>query len=292
MAGEEKTPEEIEAQKAEQKVEKEAQEKLDKETAANEATEERARIQGWVPKDDFRGDKERWISANDYVERADTMMPILKAANVKLEKKFLDIEKELESQKELSKKMIKIHGKYSKDSYDGRMSDIKARKLKAVEDQDTDLYKRLEDEESKIVKPEVIEAPEEDTKEKDHPEVAKWKEENSSWYGDNVELTEYADIIADRMAKSGHSYNHYDFCNAVKKKVIKMFPDEFKNPAAERGSGVDESDTRGGEDTKTGKKTWNDLDKDAKAQCAELIATIPNYTKEKYLKEYFSEEAE
>lgn len=290
MAEEEKSQEELEAQEAEQKVEKEAQEKLDKETVENEAVEERARIMGHLPKKEFKGDPERWISAKEYVERADTMMPILKATNAKLEKKFLDLEKELETQKELSKKMVKIHGKYSEDFYDGQISDIKARKLKAVEDNDVDLFKKLEDEESKIVKPETLETPEEDTKEKDHPEVAKWKEENSSWYGVDVELTEYADIIADRMAKSGHSYKEYDFCKAVKAKVKKMFPDKFKNPNAEKGSGVDEGDTRGGGEIKSEKKTWNDLDKDAKAQCAELIATIPKYTKEKYLKEYFSEE--
>lgn len=290
MAEEEKSPEELEAQEAEQKVEKEAQEK--KETEKKEATVERARIMGHIPKEDFKGDPERWISAEQFVERADTMMPIMKAQNVKLEKKFLDIEKELEEQKELSKKIVKIHRKYSDDFYDGRVSDIKARKLKAVEDNDVDLFKKLEEEESKVEKPEVLEVPEDDTKEKDHPDVAKWKDDNKSWYGVDVELTDYADIIAERMAKGGHSYSESEFCKAVKKKVKTMFPDKFKNPNAKKGSGVDEGNTRGGEDIKSDKKTWNDLDQDAKNECTELVATVKGYTKEKYVKEYFSEEAE
>lgn len=255
--------------------------------------EQRARIQGWVPEDEFRGDKERWITAKDFVERADHMMPILKSVNAKHERKILKLEKDLKEQKELSKKMIKIHGKYSTDLHDSRISDIKARKLAAVEAGETDLYKTLEDEESKIEKPEVIAEPEEEiipTKTK-NPDVVRWEQENAHWYGEDTELTEYAEIIAEKMAKGGHSYgdDSYGFCNAVKAKVKTMFPNKFTAPGATGGSGPDEPNTRGAEAPKTKGKTWNDLPADAKAQCANNIASIPNYTKEKYIKDYFEE---
>ena len=52
---------------------------------------------------------------------------------------------------------------------------------------------------------------------------------------------------------------------------------------------MDESNLRGGENqnTSSGKKTWNDLPPEAKHQCTNLLAQIPGYTKEKYLKDYF-----
>jgi protein required for attachment to host cells len=250
--------------------------------------EERAKLQGWTPKESFRGDPERWITAKEFVDRADNMMPILKSVNKKYEEKLIALEKELKDQKELTKKMIKIHGKYSKETYDSKVAEIKLKKQQAVEDGDVELYKTLDDQQEKITAPEVVEI-EEDTKQQDHPEVARWKEENSKWYGQDQELTEYADIIADRMARKGHSYKEYEFCNSVKEKVMKMFPDKFKNPAASKGSGVDEPGTRGTDTGKGKKKGWGDLDADAKAQCAELVATVPGYTKEKYLKDYYEE---
>jgi len=247
---------------------------------------ERARRQGWVPKDEFRGDDSRWITAEQFVERADNMMPILKSVNAKLEGKLEILEKELKEQKELAKKMIKIHGKYADGFYDSRLTEIKTKKIAAVKEGDIELYQALEAEEAKIEKPEpiVIDEP----AQQDHPDVARWKQDNARWYGSDPELTEYADIIADRMAKKGHSYREYEFCNAVKDKVMKMFPDKFKNPAQEHSS-VDEPGTRGTDTAKGKKKGWSDLPADAKKQCTEFVATIPGYTKEKYLKDYFEE---
>jgi len=248
--------------------------------------EQRARMQGWVPKEDFRGDKDRWITADQFVERADNMMPILKSVNKKLESKLAEIETELKAQKELTKKMIKIHGKYSQETYDSKVAEIELQKEQAVADGDVDLYKNLSERQKKITAPEVVDIPDEDTKQQDHPEISRWKDENKHWYGKDAELTEYADIIANRLGAKGHSYKEYDFCEAVKSKVKTMFPDKFKNPNAKIGSGVDEADTRGSHQAKDKQKGWGDLDADAKAQCAELIATIPGYTKEKYLKDY------
>jgi len=264
--------------------EEKAEEK--KEVVPDPKIEQRAKLQGWTPKEDFRGDPERWITAEQFVERADTMMPIMRAQNKKYEKQLSEIQQELKDQKKLTKKMIAIHGKYSQETYDSKIAEIKIQKSQAVEDGNVELYNKLEAQEEKITAPETIKVEEEDTKQKDSPIITKWKDENSQWYGKDEELTEYADIIATKMGQKGHSYGEYEFCEAVKEKVKKMFPDKFRNPNARAGSGVDEPDTRGGEDKKNKKMSWTDLDKDAKGQCAELMATIPGYTKEKYMKDY------
>src|SRR5512147_2247315 len=79
--------------------------------------EERARIQGWVPKEEFRGDETRWISADEFVKRADHMMPILKSVNRKLENQVVETNRKLAETKELVEKMVKINSKYIDDSY-------------------------------------------------------------------------------------------------------------------------------------------------------------------------------
>lgn len=253
---------------------------------ADPKIEERAKLQGWVPETEFKGDKARWIPADEFVKRADTVMPILKSQNRKLEEKLLNLDKELTKQREITKKMVKIHGKYVDDFYDDRISNIKKQKSEAVELGDVEKYHKLEVEESKLAKPEKLVIEEEQPQ--IPPEVARWQSENSHWFGKDQELTEYAAIIGDRLAKQGHSYNEYQFLEVVKEKVKTMFPDKF-NGNSNKSSGVDEAGTRGSETTKAKGKTYNDLPADAKAQCQELLATIPGYTKERYLRDYFDE---
>jgi hypothetical protein len=46
--------------------------------------EVQARELGWSPKEEFKGDPERWIDAETFVKRGEELMPILKANNRKL----------------------------------------------------------------------------------------------------------------------------------------------------------------------------------------------------------------
>ena len=69
---------------------------------------ERARLQGWIPKEDFKGDEGRWIPADEFVKRADHMMPILKSVNKKLEGKLTEAEKRLQEIQGTMEKMVKV----------------------------------------------------------------------------------------------------------------------------------------------------------------------------------------
>lgn len=40
---------------------------------------------GWKPQDQFQGDPEKWVDAKTYVERGETMLPLIKANNRKLQ---------------------------------------------------------------------------------------------------------------------------------------------------------------------------------------------------------------
>ena len=280
MTEEEKTPEEIEAeQKTQDEVKKAAEEKV--------KIEDRARIQGWIPLSEFKGDPAKHTSAEDFVKRADEMMPIMKAQLGKYETKIFDLEKSLKEQKETTKKIIKVQGKYSEDFYDSKLEEIKIQKRQAVAEQDTELYDKLDKQESKLVKPEPITI---DDDFGEHPDITKWKQDNS-WYGKDTELTEYAEFVADKLAKKGHNLTPYEFGQEIKKTVEKTFPAKFKNPDSAAGSGVDEAVTRGTTTTTLKKgKDWNSLPKDAKEAYMEIKASMPGYTKEKYLKDYYEGE--
>jgi hypothetical protein len=253
---------------------------------------DRARLQGWIPKEEFRGDTSKWISADEFVKRADHLMPILKSVNRKLETKLTDAERRLSEIQGTVEKMAKVQTKYSTDQYETLVLDIRTRKRQAAETGDLALYDQLEQQEKLVAKPEPIEVKPSPPSDAPHPEVSRWVGENSSWFNTDRELTDYAMFVGEQLKRNQDPLampgNEYAFCQEVKNRVQRTFPSKFQNPNQRRGD-MDESNLRGGENqnTPSGKKTWNDLPTEAKHQCTSLLAQIPGYTKEKYLKDYF-----
>src|SRR6266481_6951950 len=66
---------------------------------ANERTvaevEETAKSMGWVSKDEFQGDPEKWIPADQYVDRGEHLLPILHSTNKRLKEQVATQERRL-----------------------------------------------------------------------------------------------------------------------------------------------------------------------------------------------------
>lgn len=62
--------------------------------------EERAREMGWRPQEEFRGDPGKWVDAETYVERGETLAPLLKVKNEKLERDVERLSRELREARE------------------------------------------------------------------------------------------------------------------------------------------------------------------------------------------------
>lgn len=65
-----------------------AQEELPLEDTGNPEVEREAREMGWTPKDDFRGNPEKWVDAATFVERGKHVMPLLRKENERQEAKL------------------------------------------------------------------------------------------------------------------------------------------------------------------------------------------------------------
>lgn len=52
--------------------------------ADEQTVEQKATSMGWVPKEEFRGDEKRWMTAEDFVERGESFIPFLKKSNGEL----------------------------------------------------------------------------------------------------------------------------------------------------------------------------------------------------------------
>ena len=162
-------------------------------------TEEKARAQGWTDKDSFKGDPDRWVTAEAYVERADKIMPIMKATMGKYEKTIESQTSELKTNKadiaelrETMRKLATVNQNVSETAYNRAMETIRAEQTKAINDGDGDAFARLEKDKDDLIrkKPEVVDvqSPTPDNAE-ENPEYQTWMEE-TQLYNDNAKLKE------------------------------------------------------------------------------------------------------
>ena len=89
--------------------------------ATEQTVEQEALHLGWVPKEDFKGNPEKWIDAEAFVQRGKELMPILRKNNETLQGKIGQLESQLaetrgiiaqhseamEAMKDLQKKAVK-----------------------------------------------------------------------------------------------------------------------------------------------------------------------------------------
>lgn len=125
---EEELPQELEEEAPE---EKESQPE-EKEEAELTPTQEEAYALGWRPKDDFKGDAEKWNSAHNYL-RLNKMQNTINSLKQSNEKTVVSSLKEIENLK-----------KYHKGELEFKLSELQKQRDDYVEDSDIDGYKHAQ----------------------------------------------------------------------------------------------------------------------------------------------------
>lgn len=88
--------------------------------------------QGWRPETEFKGDKAKWVDAKTFVERTETVMPLLKKHNHKLMAEITTL-----------KGMIRKLQKSEQAAYTNALNDLKAKQEAAVETGDLNAHRAV-----------------------------------------------------------------------------------------------------------------------------------------------------
>lgn len=101
-----------------------------------------ARELGWRPLEEFSGNKDHWVDAQAFIERGETMMPLLKATNAKLKREIEQLKKDF-------KRATSHFEGVEKRAYDKALADLEEKHKNAVEAGDlkaaTDAVKEIRD---------------------------------------------------------------------------------------------------------------------------------------------------
>lgn len=247
------------------------------ETHVDSEIEKSARQQGWVPKDDFRGDESDWIDADTFVQRGREINPILRKNNERIQRE-LDATKlqmaELKKATEEFKKFQKEAYERTLHSYEEELQDLKELKKKAVTDGNGDLVVEIDDKMDEVKAKKAASKPQkEETAPAVDPQIQKeteeWVSENQ-WYKTNHRMATATNAIADQIRRMNPYLVGKEFLDEVDKELAEMFSAEQLGKKVRPRTPV-EGGRNEGTNKKGGKQSYEYLPPEAKAACDKFV---------------------
>lgn len=244
------------------------------ESAATPEVQARAEKMGWIPPTRFRGDPERFVDADLYIERGETVLPIVKEQNKRLHTELEQVKGEaaktaaaLKAAQDAINSIEERHSVEKQQAVEEARRQVKAQLTAASEAGDHEGVAELTDQLVKLnvqpavekAKPAAEEKPVQQFK--PDPDLVEWNNENP-WFGTNKRKTGLALGIAQELREAGETLQGRPFYDKV---LAEMERELGTEPRGDKvAGGRNGSD---GEGAARGRKTYASLPADAKQAC-------------------------
>mgnify|MGYP001617898611 FL=1 len=225
---------------------------------------EKAKAIGWKNPKEWRGTppKNGFVKAKEYLERAETVIPIMRSENKKLKDELAEARADLKSFKDETSKTVAKMAQMSKVALDRQRAQLEDKHSAAidaaVEVGDREQVRKLREAERKDLK-EFDEKVEEATEKKVEAgkkdvnaalpkdvqdDIAEWLAENT-WYSADEEMQILANFLDGKLTKDKPGLTTKERLVEVRKGVAKRFPEKFKAEDDPDDEGENEKPPRG-----------------------------------------------
>lgn len=242
-----------------------------------EALEAEAKSMGWVPEDQFKGNKDHWVDAEEFVERGRKVLPILIANNKRQARELLSRDQKIDTlAQQLTnattaiEKLEKHYTEANKRAVQNAKDSLKAELKQAREDGDVDAEERILGEIGDIQhrEREAAKEPEKKTEAPKTPEIPddmkQWYRENS-WFGspkpEDMKKSKAIARIAEDMRDEGNELVGVEFMN----EALRIYEEQVGEPTRQPSQKVETPNPRGG--GRASSKSFASLPKEAKDAC-------------------------
>ena len=206
------------------------QDAQDNNTTQVSATEQEARSAGWVPKEEYQGDENKWVDADEFVRRG----PLFEKINLQ-NRELKEVRKTLDA--------MKIHYNNVKETaFKEALAALKAEKKAAFVDGDPDKILEIDDKIDDIKeqqrrydaqKAAEIAA---NVQASINPEFQAWSNRNN-WYETSKPMRAFADALGIELHASGLSPT--EVLKRVEAQVKEEFPHKFRNANRDKAPSVE-----------------------------------------------------
>ena len=191
-----------------------------------------AREQGWTPKEEYKGDLNRWKTAEEFVEFGERVTPIIKRQRDEFKAELRATQDKLAAQEKAVSQLLEFRSQKEKQEYEGQITflkqQLKLARRQGEEDTVDVLQDQLEDLQAKKpdFTPPAPAAPAVDMRPFDD-----WKAENE-WFEKDSALTRQALGIAQELRAAKPNLVGDAFFKEVTKELKRDFPEKFNKRAA------------------------------------------------------------
>jgi hypothetical protein len=247
--------------------------------------EEKALKMGWTPLDKFKGDPAKWRTADEFVERGENMLPIVKA-------RVAQQATEIQELKAAMKQFGEYHTKTEQRAYDRALNDLREQRAQAIAAGDGATFDKV-DEQIESLRKEVEEKnrfTETQQNTENDPVYVEWLGRNK-WATDPA-MEKWAYAHGKYLIEIGEAELGLDVFEKISKAAKIKYPEKFENQRRMSAPSVE----GGVPSARRGGKSYADLPADAKAACERMAknAYIGDEKqaakfKAEYVKNYFEE---
>lgn len=252
--------------------------------------EQRASRMGWRPKEEFKGDPEKWIDADSFVGRTEKELPIALGTIKNLERRLIENERQQAESMAVIKSFAEQYKLKEQKAYERAIKDLQKQQREAVEVGDTAKFDSVQAEIADVMKDARDHSTAGQVKHqpaKPSADFEAWHGRNP-WYGTDPDMTRIADDVSrvvvaayPELANGPGIFAKYD--EALKLRFgDKINGNQRRNEPATVGSGS--SDAQGSRNPK-GSKTYAALPSEAKQACDKFVKA-GLLTREQYLQDY------
>lgn len=187
---------------------------------------EKAMSRGWRPQDEWEGEANEWVDADEFNRRGELMDTISQ-----LNKRDKSRETRIEQLESALKALGDHNKKLAEKEYEKALETLKKQKVRALESEDYEAILEVDDQIDQIkeAKRQADSVPETTkTSNEVNPKVEAWKEKNT-WFESNIVMRGAADaLVNDYIAKHPNWENDIDsVLEFVDENMKKSFPEEL-----------------------------------------------------------------
>lgn len=257
------------------------------EPEAERTVEDRARLLGWVPLKEFRGDPARWTDAAAFVERGERELPLSRENARRLDRELARSNKEVAALQSTMVEVLDYTRKAEARAYAKAKADLESKRATAVSQADTASFQEADRELAALEKDRPADRPAAAAQPAGQPVidpyVQEWANANP-WFRTDPELADAAQGIHVALQKNRPSMSLEENLTEVRKRVMSAFPEKFGNPRREAPAAVAGSTPQ--PRRARSEKTFENLPADAKAAYARFAKSMKGFTKEEFVANY------
>jgi hypothetical protein len=247
--------------------------------------ERRARNVGWVPKDEFRGDPNKHVSAEEFLQRSDSLMPLMRRDNDKLHKRVNDLEGILKETRDAQKELLEFTSKAEQRAYDKAKAELQAKAEAAAANADQAGVRQAMHEMDSLTQPFKPTAPPPPKPNAD-PVIQDWIA-REHWYRTSEALKGYAIEEFGEIERNHPGMTVEDMLAETKKRTMERFPEKFGiNRNRERPASVATPTGGNGAAPKRNEHGFANLPQAAKDSFKRWKKQIPDLTEEEFASNY------